>query len=205
MDIKTIEKVTVMMGILAAFNEWRSNRLLMAAYKNENENLSVSNLSYLREIGRLHRENESLRRELNICNAKIHNREDQGARDNLKIASMIDAIKIFASRYKISAAELNQLGVGNLIPAEPTKQGYEKASISFECDNSDPLEALNDGNKIQQTNGKFRELRKNFIEHQRQVTLTFDSLQQKAKRKPVTENDISEARQAASHFLMRKV
>lgn len=60
-----------MMGIFNAYAEWRKTRQLLAAYKNDNENLSVSNVSYLREITRLHRENESLRRELKICNAMI--------------------------------------------------------------------------------------------------------------------------------------
>lgn len=123
-----------------------------------------------------------------------------------KLNSAIEAIKIFADRYKISATELRQLQVADLLPAQEDNQGFERATASFApFESGDALTLLNAGNDFKQTSGKFRQLRQNFVTLQLALTKMFDGLERQAKKKPVTISQLRDVRQQASDAIGRKV
>lgn len=168
-----------------------------AIQKNKKSEVLVSEFQLMLRIcrdSRLVAENE----------AKFAKEQLQAA--TFKLDSATEAIKIFADRYKISASELRQLQVADLLPAEEGKQGFEKATAQFEpFDAGDALVLLNAGNDFKQTSGKFRQLRQNFVTLQLALTKMFDGLERQAKKKPVTVDQIRDVRKQASEAIGRKI
>lgn len=123
-----------------------------------------------------------------------------------KLASAQDAIKIFTDRYKISAAELRQLQVADMVMPVEGAQGFDKPTASFApFEHEDPLVMLNAGNDFKQTSGKFRQLRQNFVTLQLAITNLFDGLESAARKHPVTREQIRSARDAMSGTIGRKI
>lgn len=123
-----------------------------------------------------------------------------------KLNSATDAIKIFAERYNISAAELRQLQVADTLTPDEGNQGFEKPSAAFApFEATDPLILLNAGNDFKQTSGKFRQLRQNFVTLQLALTKMFDGLERQAKKNPVTIDQLRDVRQQASDAIGRKI
>lgn len=123
-----------------------------------------------------------------------------------RLESSREAIRIFADRYKISPAELRQLQVADMIPADPDKQGFERPTASFApFEVTDPLVALNAGNDFKQTAGKFRQLRQHFQSLQMALTLMFDAMEKQARRKHLSAAEIKDYRAKASDMCGRKI
>lgn len=123
-----------------------------------------------------------------------------------KLDSASAALKIFAERYKISAAELRQLHVADMAIADPDKQGQDKAKpifAPFLAD--DPLVVLNAGNDFKQTAGKFRQLRTAFQSLQLAITEMFDGMERDAKKEPLSKDRVRAYRETASGLIGRRV
>lgn len=142
---------------------------------------------------------------LRICRDDRLKAEEAARVATFKLESAQDALRIFAERYRISAEELRQLQVADLVKADPANQGHEKATANFDVDVSDPLTLLNAGNDFKQTAGKFRQLRQSFVTLQLAITAIFDGLERAAKQKPVTFAQIRDARIEVSGKIGRKV
>lgn len=127
---------------------------------------------------------------------------------SFKLSSAQDATSIFADRYKISAAELRQLQVADMVIHEAGEDGRNKREVSAQVrdhDASDPLQALNDGNDFKQTAGKFRQLRQNFVTLQLALTAMFDAMERHADKRPMTREGIRGYRQDASAQIGRRI
>ncbi len=146
--------------------------------------------------------------ERNARGAALQLVEDRNRSINYSLQSATDAIQIFANRYKISAAELRQLHVADMVIHEAGEDGRNKREVEAvfrNTDDSDPLTALNDGNDFKQTAGKFRQLRQHFVTLQLALTSMFDALEKHASEKPLTKEQVATYRLGASSMIRRKI